>query len=252
MNPLRFEGFSAGLFQFLSGLGENNSKDWFDQHRGDYEMQVLGTMKAYVSELGPIMRMLNEDFEIEPRVGRTISRINNDIRFHKDRPPYRTTMYTSFPRKGEKWNTGALLYTGVSSRGLTIGFYPGGYRKLLIGPVQENIRKESRLFQRYLDERQIPQSYWELAGGDGNKITKWPLPKTSRRWINLENFIVGEYFPASDRRLGRRSFLDRAQGIVLDLYPLWLFATSSNLRRDLDLYYENAELLARPLTRAAG
>lgn len=252
MNRFRFEGFSAGLFQFLSGLGENNNKDWFDQHRPEYEAEVLGAIKAYVAELGPIMRMLNEDFETEPRVGRTISRINNDIRFHKDRPPYRTAMYTSFLRRGEKWNTGALLYTGISGRGLTVGFYPGGHKRLQTGPVQENIKRDLRLFQRYLDERQIPESYWELAGGDGDKITKWPLPKTSRRWVNLESFIVGEFFPASDRRLARRSFLDRAQEVMLDLYPLWLFATSSNLKRDLDLYYENAAMLARPLTKVAG
>jgi len=39
---------------------------------------------------------------------------------------------------------------------------------------------------------------------------------------------------------------------LLDLYPLWLFATSENLKDDLQLYRENAELLARPLTKAAG
>jgi hypothetical protein len=39
---------------------------------------------------------------------------------------------------------------------------------------------------------------------------------------------------------------------LLDLYPLWLFATSENLTADLELYRENAELLARPLTKVAG
>ena len=103
-----------------------------------------------------------------------------------------------------------------------------------------------------IDEQRIAENYWELAGGDSGPVTKWPLPKTARRWVNLESFTVGEYFPATDPLLSRRAFLDRAQGIMLDLYPLWLFATSSDIKNDIELYRENAGLLARPLKKRAG
>ncbi|MFY9557036.1 MAG: DUF2461 family protein [Blastocatellia bacterium] len=252
MNRVRFEGFSPGLFRFLSGLAENNNKPWFDEHRREYEVEVLEPIKAFVAELGPIVRMLNEDLETEPRVGRTLSRINNDIRFHKNRPPYRAFMYACFPRHGRKWTNSAMLYAGIYPNGVSIGFYPGGHNELHTAPIQENIKKNLRVFQRYLDERGIPDSYWELAGGDNGQITRWPLPKTARRWVNLDTFSIGEHFPASDRTVSRRSFLDVAQEIFLDLYPLWLFAASEDLRSGLELYRENAELLARPLTRAAG
>ena len=69
--------------------------------------------------------------------------------------------------------------------------------------------------------------------------------------MNLEGFTVGEHFKPGDRIVARRAFLDVAQEIFLDLYPLWLFATSERLTADLELYRENAELLARPLTKAA-
>ncbi|HSF22741.1 MAG TPA: hypothetical protein VLE20_00840, partial [Blastocatellia bacterium] len=114
------------------------------------------------------------------------------------------------------------------------------------------IKQNLRLFQRYLDERSIPRNYSELAGEEGGKVTKWPLPRIARRWVELESFVVGEHFASNDPRLSRRSFLDRAQAILLDLFPLWLFATSHNLKDDLQLYRENAELLARPLTKSAG
>jgi uncharacterized protein (TIGR02453 family) len=252
MGCARFERFPAGIFEFLSGLSENNSREWFDEHRRQYETDVLNVVKAFVADLGPIMRMLNQDLETEPRVGRTVSRINNDLRFHKNRPPYRPFIYACFPRRGRKRTSEAMLYAGVYRHGVSIGFYPGGYRELQRGAVQEGIRKNLRQFQRYLDERAIAESYWELAGGEGVEVTKWPLPKVARRWVNLDSFTVGEYFPASDPSLARRSFLNRAQRILLDLYPLWLFATSDDLRNDLDLYRDNSRLLARPLTRVAG
>ncbi|MEK6299188.1 MAG: DUF2461 family protein [Acidobacteriota bacterium] len=252
MKAVRFEGFSPQLFRFLSGLSTNNNKPWFDEHRKEYESEVLGPVKAFVGELGPIMRMLNQDLETEPRVGRTVSRISNDMRFHKNRPPYRPYIYVSFPRRGDKWSSGALLYAGIFSRGVSIGFYPGGHNPLKTGPIQQAIKQNTRLFQRYLDDRGIPDSYSELAGEEGGKVTKWPLPGTSRRWVDLESFVVGEHFTFNDPRLSRRAFLDRAQAILLDLYPLWLFATSENLKDDLQLYRENAELLSRPLTKGAG
>jgi len=195
--------------------------------------------------------MLNENIETEPRVGRTVSRISNDMRFHKNRPPYRPYIYVSFPVKGDKWSSGPLLYAGIHPAGISVGFYPGGHKPLRTGPIQNAIKSNLRLFQRYLDERRIADRYSELAGVEGGMVSKWPLPKNARRWVSLESFVVGEYFTANDSRVMRRTFLDRAQSIVLDLFPLWIFATSDDVKADYDLYSENAGLLAKPLTKVA-
>lgn len=252
MKDFRFRGFSAGFFQFLSALAKNNNKEWFDLNRRDYHAHVLEPVKSFVAEIGPVLKMLDEEFEIEPRVGRTISRINNNLRFNRARPPYRPYIYIGFARRGRKWSSEALLYAGLYAHGAAVGFYPGGYKQERRGPVQEGIRANTRLFQRYLDERGVAENYWELAGGEDGAVTKWPLPKTARRWVNLESFTVGEYFPANDPAVSRRSFLNCVQEIFLDLYPLWLFATSENIKEDFELYLENAPALARPLTKVAG
>lgn len=251
MKPDRFEGFSPGSFRFLSGLAENNNKAWFDEHRREYDSEVLAPVKAFVAELGPILNQLDAGIETEPRVGLTISRINNDIRFQKNRPPYRAFIHAGFPRRGEKWSQAALLYLGLYPRGLSIGFYPGGHIESRPRQIQERIKNNLRLFQRYLDERRIPDSYWELAGGEQGAVTKWPLPRTAKRWVNLDGFNVGEYFPSTERRVSRRSFLDVAREIFVDLYPLWLFAASDQFKAELDLYWSNAETLAVPLTKVA-
>jgi uncharacterized protein (DUF2461 family) len=252
MQEQRFEGFSPNLFRFFRDLSTNNNKDWFDQHRREYETEVLGCLKSFVADLGKFVMLLNPELETEPRVGRTISRIANDMRFHRNRPPYRPYMYISYPRRGRKWSDDALLYAGVASHGVSIGFYPGGGHNCPSqnGMVQDAIKGNSRLFQRYLDERRVAKKYWELADGENGGIKKWPLPKTASRWIGLDSFSVGEHFAFDDHVLSTRSFLDRAQSIVLDLYPLWLFATSNDPKRYLELYSENARALARPLTKS--
>ncbi len=252
MNRQRFEGFSPKLFEFFRELAANNNKDWFDENRSLYQTEVLDSVKSFVTDFGPIMRMLNEEFESEPRVGRTISRINNDIRFHKNRPAYRHFMYVSFPRRNTKWTSEALLYVGIYTHGVGVGFYPGGYRKLRKAPLQESIGLNLRLFQKYLDERLIADKYSELTDGEAGEVKKWPLPNRARKWVNLENFSVGEYFTADEVAAMGRKLLDRVQEVLLDVYPLWLFAQSEDIKEDFELYQENVELLTRPLSEAAG
>src|SRR5215470_2492062 len=152
-----FEGFSPGLFGFLWGLFENNSKDWFDSHRNEYANDVLKPARALVAELGAVLGVLSQELDVEPRVGRTLSRINNGARFQKSRPPYRPYVYLGFPRRGTKWSGGSLLHVGLFPHGISVGFYPGGPDKLQIGPIQDSIRQNLRVFQKYLDQRRIAQ-----------------------------------------------------------------------------------------------
>lgn len=252
MSRQRFEGFSPQLFEFFRELAVNNNKIWFDEHRSLYHTEVLDCVKSLVADFGIIMRLLNQELDSEPRVGRTISRINNDIRFHKNRPAYRHFMYVSFPRRNIKWTSEALLYIGIYPHGVGVGFYPGGYSKPRKAPLQASIKENLRLFQKYLDERLIAEKYSELTDGEAGEVKKWPLPSRARKWVNLENFSVGEYFAAEDAIAMGRRFLDCAQKVILDVYPLWLFAMSENIREDFELYQENVELLARPLSKTAG
>ncbi|MGH9822872.1 MAG: DUF2461 family protein [Blastocatellia bacterium] len=249
--PIRFQGFPPELFGFLRRLVENNSKPWFEAHRDIYQSSVLGPIKVFASEIGGILRILNPDFDTEPRVGKTISRINNDIRFQKNRSPYRSFIYVTFTQRNASWSNSAVMYVGIYPSGISVGFYPGGRPDLTVGPVQQAIASNQRVFQKYLSERRIPQRYWELASNSESEVTKWPLPKTARRWTAIDNFIIGEHFSDSDSAIRDRVFLDRVQEILLDLYPLWLFAESEQVKEDLEIYRANARLLSHPSSKAA-
>ncbi|HKV37708.1 MAG TPA: hypothetical protein VJX67_00735, partial [Blastocatellia bacterium] len=147
--------------------------------------------------------------------------------------------------------SGPVIYFRISQHGIWAGFRPGGRRDLKVGPIQQAIRSNSRLFQRYLDSRRIYDRYFELSGFEDGNTTRWPLPKTARKWSVMDGFMIGESFQASDPILARRTFLDRAQEVFLDLYPLWIFAGSDRIKEDMDLYGENAQLLSRPISKAA-
>lgn len=89
---MAFSGFPPETFDFLSGLAQNNSKTWFDAHRPGYEAHWLAPAAAFVEAVAPGLRAIAPDVACEPRVNGSIFRINRDVRFSKDKRPYKTTL----------------------------------------------------------------------------------------------------------------------------------------------------------------
>jgi uncharacterized protein (TIGR02453 family) len=85
-----FTGFPEGTFRFLRGIAQQNSKEWFEAHRSDYEQFYVEPAKAFVAELGPRLRKLSPSVAFEPKVNGSLFRINRDVRFSKDKSPYKT------------------------------------------------------------------------------------------------------------------------------------------------------------------
>ena len=100
----RFAGWPQPALQFFHGLKRDNSKAFFEAHRQVYEEQVRQPMEALLAE---IERDLGPDVEVK------IFRLNRDLRFSKDKRPYKEHLgaYLSGPRAGG-------LYLQVSDDGL--------------------------------------------------------------------------------------------------------------------------------------
>jgi uncharacterized protein (TIGR02453 family) len=81
--------FPHSAARFLGALRRNNRKEWFDEHRGDYEENVLQPAKEFVIDLGAKLRTLRPKLQIDPRTNYGVKRINRDIRFARDKKPYK-------------------------------------------------------------------------------------------------------------------------------------------------------------------
>jgi uncharacterized protein (TIGR02453 family) len=130
MAPAR-PAFTRETFQFFKELGRNNQKVWMDANRERYQSAVVQPFRRLLEELAPAALKLDMRFDASGRTGPNFSRINRDIRFAKDKTPYKTQMYLKFavPAPGKR-ETGQL-YVGLSTDTVTAGFriYSGGKRK---------------------------------------------------------------------------------------------------------------------------
>ena len=84
-----FTGFPTATLEFLAGLREHNSKAWFDAHRTDYDEYYVGVAKEFVTAAGGALAGIVPAIRAEPRVNGSIFRVNRDIRFSKDKRPYK-------------------------------------------------------------------------------------------------------------------------------------------------------------------
>lgn len=101
---MTFSGVPDETVVFLRSLAAHNDREWFQAHRGDYEAFWLEPAMELVEAIGGKLRRFAPDVMVEPRVNGSIFRINRDVRFSKDKRPYKTHLDLWFAesKTGEK------------------------------------------------------------------------------------------------------------------------------------------------------
>ena len=100
MMPKSPPSFDPELFGFLRDLRQNNRRDWFQANKERYEEQVKHPALQFISDFGPHLRKISSNFMADPRpVGGSLFRIYRDVRFSKDKSPYKTAVGIQFRHK---------------------------------------------------------------------------------------------------------------------------------------------------------
>ena len=83
--------FTPGFFQFFRELESNNRREWFQANKSRFETEVRDPMIRFIGDFAPHLRAISRHYYADPRpVGGSMFRIYRDIRFSKDKSPYKT------------------------------------------------------------------------------------------------------------------------------------------------------------------
>ena len=127
--------FSPDYLEFFKELAANNHKEWFDQNRKRYESVVRDPFKTFIGQL--ISEMSKSDPELDIEAKDAIFRINRDIRFSKDKTPYKLYNSALISPSGRKDKNNPGIYLEFSPEKL------GVYGEVL-GEKSKRIPKEFR------------------------------------------------------------------------------------------------------------
>lgn len=219
--------FTRETFQFFRDLRKNNKKAWMDRNRERYQRAVVQPFRLLLEELTPAILELDERFDVSGRTGRNFSRINRDIRFAKDKTPYKAQMYLKFelPSLGDR--EGGQLYVGLTEAVVTVGFrvYAGAKRRdsVLARVAEPRVaehpnwvaEQRKRLGKRF-------ESYWyRTEKGEWTKQEGWPTE--TETWKRILAWIVRQKLPPAAAT--ERKFPDRVAQVFRELYPLLKFSS---------------------------
>lgn len=178
--------FSPDFLQFFIDLAPNNNKDWFDENRKRYLTNVKEPFKAFVEKMIENVRTVENDWgELEAK--NCIFRINRDVRFSKDKTPYKMKVSAAIVDGGKKNHTTPGLYFEMGPEDFRIygGIYQLEKEQLLA--MREAIADNLEEFKAAVNNPTFKNVYGEIHG-DKNKI----IPKHLKEAAEKEPLIFNK------------------------------------------------------------
>ena len=148
-----FQGFRPAAFRFLRSLCRNNRREWFEANRAWYEDEIRGPLRALVEDVD--VRLASFAPEIIGDPARSVFRIHRDVRFSKDKSPYKTNAACWFFHRdagkgvGREAHGGAGFYFQIAPGECLLGaglwMPPSPSLALIRQRLCEDVRKFERI-----------------------------------------------------------------------------------------------------------
>lgn len=194
--------FSRSAFTFLRGLKAHNAKPWFEAHRDEYERELREPMRALIIEMDARMRRFAPELGGDPK--RSMFRINRDIRFSRDKSPYKTHAACWFHHRKASKKVGQEAEGG--SAGLYFHFEPGRSfvgggmwmpPRPLLNKIRDAIADDPRGFMKV-------EKTLRRYDGLGNEHVLKRIPRgfdenhPAAEWLKYQSFVSGRSLKDSE------------------------------------------------------
>ena len=175
--------------KFLKALKKNNSKEWFDVNRKSYE-QAKENYLDFVGEILSRMKKIDTRLaDLEPK--QCVFRINRDVRFSKNKDPYKTNMGASFSKGGKKIQCAGYYFHLEPGE----SFIGGGFW-MPMAPELNKIRQEIdynvEAFNKIINKKKFKDIFGSLS--ESEKLSRPPkgyeAENPAIELLKLKSFIV--------------------------------------------------------------
>ncbi len=197
--------FTNGALRFLRGIERNNDKQWFEEHRGDYEREVREPMRELIDEMDARFARFAPEIGGDPK--RSMFRIHRDIRFSKDKSPYKTHAACWFHHRGASRKVGGEAQEG--SAGFYFHLQPG--RRSMVGAglwmpprpqlnrIRDAIADDHTGFDRVV--RGLPKRFDGLGEEHGmlKRVPRgYAVDHPAAQWLKYQSFTTGRVLEDAD------------------------------------------------------
>lgn len=172
--------FCSKTPEFLFENHAKDSKEWFTEHKGDYEKYVKEPFREFVLSIEPFIRKIDDKLSCDPK---RLSRIYRDARYSKGQSIFRDNAWYTFSRTREEATTAPCFYFGVSPSGFEYGcgYYYAGTASM--NALRKLILENDISFEK-ANNAFLSQNVFEM-GGECYKKNHYPEESEEKRlWLN--------------------------------------------------------------------
>lgn len=192
--------FTTDTFAFLEQLSRNNNRDWFKANLDQYESVVREPALEFIDAMGPELAKFAPHFRAEPKkVGGSLIRIYRDIRYSRDKTPYKTNIGIQFRHELGKdvHAPGFYVHLSVTDSFLAIGCWRP--ESIILEKFRNSILDNPEDWFAVRDNPNFAKD-WTLTG-DSLKNAPRGYPKDHIALIDLKrkDFIAEQ--PLSDNEI---------------------------------------------------
>ena len=113
--------FTKDTVKYFTRLKKNNNKAWFESHRDELEQHVMEPARIFVIHMGDTLREIATDIMAIPQVDKSIFRLHRDVRFSKNKAPFKTNLGIFFWEGPAKKMECSGFYIGIESNLFFVG-----------------------------------------------------------------------------------------------------------------------------------
>lgn len=184
--------FSPKTFDFLIENKMNNSKEWFHDHRGEYDEYVLNPLTELSTSMGDTIAMMDEKIVTTPKINKTISRIYRDTRFSKDKSLFRDSMWLSFKRDKKEFLHYPEFYVVMNPEMLLYGCGYYYTKPETMKCIRELILEDSPEYKKAFKAYSAQNVF--TVDGETYKRSKYPeQPLEKRLWLDRKHICFSRY-----------------------------------------------------------
>ena len=156
--------FSPASFDFLTRLNANNNRDWFDRHKQEYEDAVRNPALDFIAAMADDIEAISPHFLAVPRkVGGSLMRVYRDVRFGRDKRPFKTNIGIQFRHFQGKDVHAPGFYVHLEPKECFLGVGIWHPDAPALGRIRTAIAENSAAWIKVSRDKKFSKTY-ELAG----------------------------------------------------------------------------------------
>ena len=209
---------TPALFEFLADLRDNNERAWFESNRARFESDVRGPLLAFTAALQePLAGISPSVLAIPKKQGGSLFRILRDIRFSKDKSPYKTWAALQFRHEAAK---------DVHAPGFYLHFEPGNV--LAAAGIWRPARPELDAVRQAMDEdpdgwtgmrQAVEAAGWSFGGESLKRVPRgFAQEHALADELKLKDYVVS--VPLTEEQVCHPEFLDDYVDLCRTAAPL--------------------------------